>query len=349
MVASKYRALVETSSRLADVDVFDDIDHDTIVDATALLERIRPVLDSVRAMELHECVVPVDYKPDFFPHHMDDVQHLRNLSRALRFASDVAAYNEDYRSVARFGTVILDLANAVRRGGLVVDHLVSIAVSGCGVACLRKVRERFSDDVRRDLIDSLDRYEREREPFSCVVKRDAEWEAESGYEDDGTELSEEELIDADSELPIENQKLLIQLVKELSNQPKSEKRAMHADQERRALAITRLLAVDLAIRCSHARTERFPNAIAELVPDCLPRLLRDPFSNSDFIYRHGTNSFTLYSTGPDKTDSGGHFGPWIAVSVGGYDLCLDSEDYSPNCCTIQRPSLASWIWSRLCF
>ena len=165
MDASLYSELIETSSRLADVELFDDIDHDCIDDATALLERIRPILNSTREFDLQKCAVPVEYKPDFFTYHMNDVQHLRNLSRAFRFASDVAAFNREYEAVAQNGTVILDLANAVRRGGLVVDHLVAVAISGCGVGCVRSVREHFADDVRRDLIAALDRNESEREPF----------------------------------------------------------------------------------------------------------------------------------------------------------------------------------------
>lgn len=350
MVASPYSALVESSSRLADVDLLEDVNQDCIDDANILLERIRPVLDATRKVALQKCEVPIEFKPDFFSHHMDDVQNLRNLSRAFRFASEVAALSGDFDTVAQYGINILDLANATRRGGLIVDHLVAVAISGCGVGALRSHRHRFDDDVRGDLISALNRYEREREPYSDIAARDAKWEAESGCENDGNELSEDELIDPDSELSVEEQRAMVQLVKDFGNRPESEIQAMHADQDRHELAMTRLLSVDLGIRSLKDRTGQYPHSILELAPDIFSTVPRDPFTNDDFIYRSADNAFELYSTGPDKPDSGGRFGPWLAVSNGGYDLGLDAEDYWPDCCTIQtRPGLVRRLWSRLQF
>lgn len=350
MVSSPYNALVESSSRLADVDLLEDVNQDCIEDANVLLERIYPVLDATRKVALQRCEVPVEFKPDFFSHHMDDLQKLRNLSRAFRFASQVAAFNADLDSVAQYGIIILDLANAIRRGGLIVDHLVAVAISGCGVESLLSLRDRFDDNVRGDLIAALNRYEREREPYSEIAARDAKWEAESGYEDGGNELSDDELIEPDSELSVEEQRAMIQLVKDFGNRPETEIQAMHADQDRHALAMTRLLSVDLATRSWKHRTGRYPPSIRELAPDILPSVPQDPFTDDEFIYRSADNSFELYSTGPDKTDSGGRFGSWLAVSTGGYDLCLDAEDYRPDCCTIEtRPGLARRLWSRLRF
>jgi hypothetical protein len=308
------------------------------------------VLDATRKVALQRCEVPVEFKPDFFSHHMDDVQNLRNLSRAFRFASEVAAFKGDFDTVAQYGINILDLANATRRGGLIVDHLVAVAISGCGVGALRSHRHRFDDDVHGNLVSALNRYEREREPYSEITARDAKWEAESGYENDGNELSEDELIDSDSKLSVEQQKAIVQLVKDFGNRPETEIQAMHADQDRHELAMTRLLSVDLAIRSWKHRTGRYPHSILELAPDILSTVPSDPFTDDEFIYRSADNSFELYSTGPDKTDSGGRFGPWLAVSTGGYDLCLDAEDYWLDCCTIQtRSGLVRRLWSRLRF
>lgn len=350
MVSSPYSVLVESSSRLADVDLLEDVNQDCIDDANILLERIRPVLDATRKVALPRCEVPVEFKPDFVSHHMDDLQNLRNLSRAFRFASQVAAFDANLDTAAQYGITILDLANATRRGGLIVDHLVAVAISGCGVESLRSLRDRFDDNARGNLIVALNRYEPEREPYSELAARDAKWEAESGYEDDGNELSEDELIDLDSELSVEEQRAMIQLIKDFGNRPDAEIQAMQADQDRHALAMTRLLTVDLAIRSWKDRTGRYPHSICELAPDILSSVPHDPFTDQEFVYRSADNSFELYSTGPDKTDSGGRFGSWLAVSTGGYDLCLDAEDYWPDCCTIEtRPGFFRRLWSRLRF
>ena len=68
------------------------------------------------------------------------------------------------------------------------------------------------------------------------------------------------------------------------------------------------------------------NVLVELAPEILCSVPQDPFTDDDFIYRKTGDNFVLYSTGPDKTDSGGRFGSWLAVSAGCYDLCLDADD-----------------------
>ncbi|QDU94872.1 hypothetical protein [Lignipirellula cremea] len=322
-----YRELVEIASGLPEIEPFDPTDQDAIGEARALLERIYPVLEATRKIAFPKCAVPVEYRPDFFADHMEDNRRLRNLARALVFAADVAALQGEYSYVAQFGIALLDLANAVRRGGLVVDHLVANAILGCGVGCLRSVRTHFGEPVRRDLLAALGRQEEEREPLAGIAARDAKWEAESGYEEEGRKLSEEDWLDPDSDLPIEDQQALLQLVNDFGKQPESARLALHAEQERHALALPRLLAIDLAIRCWKDRHGQYPGALADLAPDVLPAVPLDPFTSAEFLYRPSDASFALYSPGPDQTDSGGNFGPWPAVSAGGYDLGLDAEDY----------------------
>lgn len=348
MRTSLYDTLVELSSRLADVDLLDEVGHDCIDDANALLERIRPTLNSVRGLELQKCSVPIRYEPDFFSSHTSDFQNLNKLASAFRFAADVDFFRGYYEAGAQNGICILDLANAFRRGGIVVDQLVSVAVSGYGVACLRSVRERFPDAVRCDLIGKLQRYELERESLCTIKERDAKWLATSGYEEDGGKLSEDELIDRDSELSVAEQRAMIQMVNEFGNRPESEMQVIQDGQDRRALASTRLLVVDLAIRCWEHANGRYPSSLNDLVPAILVDVPRDPFTDEDFIYVPSNDSFLLYSTGPDKRDTGGNFGSWLAVSNGGYDLCLDSEEYWPECgINHRRPSRLRRLWKCL--
>jgi hypothetical protein len=345
MVTTAYSALVESSRRLGDVK-FPEIDQSSIEAATNLLSHISPLLDAVCEAEFQKCVVPVEFRLDFFPDHANDLEQLRSLTRALRFAGDVATFNEDYEAVARYGIVFLDLSNAARRGGLVVDHLLGIGIEGCGVELIRKVRHRFPAVVRRYLIQAISRYEREREPLQDIIGRDAKWEFETDI--DNVVPNEFEFIATDCELPIEDQKAIHQLVKDFVALPESEKQVLHRDQDRWSLARTRLLMLDLALRSWMDTSGKFPHSIAALTPEPLSAVPLDPFTNHDFIYRLKGNSFTLYSTGPDRVDSGGHFGSWPAVCVGGYDLCLDAEDYRSECCIVPtRPNRARRLWAWL--
>ena len=350
MTESPYTDLVHSASRLADIELTEVVSEAFIDDAKTLLERIRPVLDATQNIPLQECRVPVEFSSDFFPRHMEDLQHLRNLARAYGFASDVAAVSANVDLVTRYGIANLDLSNATRRGGLIVDYLVAVAISGVGVSSLRMFRDRFDDESRNKLMDAIERHERERESYSEIAARDARWEAECGCDEDGSESTEGCLIDPESDLPPETQEALLKLIKQFSDKPEAEIQSMYLNIDRHSVAMPRLLWVDLAVRSWRHRFGHYPDLISDLVPAVASAVPRDPFTEEEFIYRPTGDDFRLYSTGPDKQDGGGRFGPWWAVSSGGFDLSLDAEDYQHDCCAVpSSPGRLQRLWSRLAF
>lgn len=156
------------------------------------------------------------------------------------------------------------------------------------------------------------------------------------------------MIDPDSELSAEDQREILQLFKKMASEPDDERQIMHVNAERFALAETRLLSIDLALRCWKSCTGRYPSSIADLAPSILPVVPLDPFTETSFIYRATIDTFSLYSTGPDKMDGGGRFAPWCEVSAGGYDLSLDAQDYWSDFTTSHhRPGIVRRLYSRL--
>ena len=76
--------------------------------------------------------------------------------------------------------------------------------------------------------------------------------------------------------------------------------------------------------------------LTDLIPDFLDNLPLDPLTDQPFVYRNASgDSFVLYSTGPHKIDHGGVFGHWLDVEAGRVDFCLDTNDYSLDCCTLK--------------
>jgi hypothetical protein len=63
--------------------------------------------------------------------------------------------------------------------------------------------------------------------------------------------------------------------------------------------------IGLAARIYQAREKRFPAAIADLVPDILPREPLDPFTGKPFVYRVDQNGLLVYSLGSNEKDDGG--------------------------------------------
>lgn len=350
MVATIYSELLDIAAQVAAVEAFEVIDNHCIDEAVARLEQIKPALNALERLPLRQCVVPVLFQQDFFDCRMKDLQQLRKLSWALQFAADVSAYRGDYKETARYGMVLLDLASAIRRGGLVVDYLIAVAFAGCAVERLRVVRQHFPHDVCRELISSIAGYEIDREPFEEIAARDARWEAESGYEANKAEMSEDDWLDSASEIPIDDQRIVIQAVKEFADQPRQDLQATYASADLRALAMVRLLAVDLAIRCWKSDNGRYPETLAALSPKMMIDVPCDPFTGNDFVYRCDHGSYTLYSTGPDAQDSGGRFASWCKLYSGGYDLSLDCGDYEEDLTVKpERVGLLGRLWSRIKF
>jgi hypothetical protein len=329
MTATPYEALVESASRLISADTLADFEEHNISDAASLAEQNRHVLDSARHLLTQQCCVPVRYERSFFPDHADDFSHLRNLARAFRVEALFAASHGEFGTAALAGVDILELANAVRRGGLVVDLLVSIAISGVAMDLLRKLRGNLDEATRLTLRDALRSLQHEQEPFSDIYARDQAWERAVGAENEPCDFTAHELMDPqECGLSEDEQRVVIAIMQQMAELPDSEQREMQYNQDRHSLALMRMLSVDLALRSWHAQTHSYPSSLGLLVPQHLPEVPEDPFTGNAFVYRPvDSRTFLLYSTGPTMADHGGVFGPWYGVAAGLADLCLDENDY----------------------
>jgi hypothetical protein len=244
-----YEKLLESASRLTDMDALAEIDEADAAAISGLLHRNQLALESARRVLGPECVVPIRYEKAFFSEHCDHFSHLRNLARAFHAEAWLAAANNDFRAAARIGIDTLELANAVRRGGLVTDHLVGIAISGIAMDDLRKIRTKLDTGTRRLVIDELQRLEAEREPFADIVARDRDWEVAVGYEDKPCDFMSQGLSDPEEcGLSEEEQKELLQFLQQVADLPERDRREMERDQDFHILALMRMLAVDLALR-----------------------------------------------------------------------------------------------------
>jgi hypothetical protein len=61
----------------------------------------------------------------------------------------------------------------------------------------------------------------------------------------------------------------------------------------------------LACRVFKARTGRYPDSLAELVPDLVPAVPIDPFTGDPLVYRREGEGFVVYSLGSNQKDDGG--------------------------------------------
>ena len=90
----------------------------------------------------------------------------------------------------------------------------------------------------------------------------------------------------------------------------------HVRREASCLANTRLARTALALEQFRAAHHRYPAALSELCPACLPELPLDPFDGQPLRYQPRAAGYLLYSIGSDLKDDGGrrmkaNIGDWV--------------------------------------
>jgi hypothetical protein len=228
-----------------------------------------------------QSAVPVQNDMNWFNTHMVQIAGHKPMAQLL--VAEGMIHLEDGRTneAARCFADCIVFAHAAHRHGLMIDDLVAIACQAIGSRQLVQVAPHVSPDALQEILPDLIALDQTREPAAAVVARDRAW----GHGSYGL------------------WRLLWMRIVMFKNT-----RAMEASFEKkqaRSVAALRLVMTELAVRGYQAKNGKQPMALAELVPAWLPAVPLDPFSNRPLIYRVTTNSFLLYSVGPDGKDDQG--------------------------------------------
>lgn len=257
-----------------------------------------PVLERIqRALELPS-VVPIDWDQPDLSAHLNDVQLIRTIARALSAARHEAKLAGDIAASNQYGLDLLKLSRRAQEGGLVTDMLTAAAYYGMGLGELAKKIDSLDQETCRDLTTAIN-------PFWPLK--------EEGKLLDALETRVSAYI---KRAHGTFQYLLA------SWQLQAQKQQMRSGYEEvldRLESARQQLLLRLAIRQFQLDQERLPDSLDSLAPEYLPTIPTDPFTAGDFLYRASENSYELYSPGPDKVDNGN--------AKGSDDVSLDpSED-----------------------
>lgn len=328
--STPYESLLNIGRSLRAFPRNETADEPSAAEIGSFLAANRDLLEQVRVTLSPACRVPVVYDKSHFEQHSDSFLMLRDLATALRWKIEELAAKGEFVPAARWAIDLLDLANGVRRGGLIVDSQVSIAVGGhSAVEQLRRIRHQLPADYRPSLIEELTRVDAQHEPFAEILARDREWERRVDLppynpRDAWTPEMLEQLEQIDRET---HAKVKEYLASEDPPNTEPDNYDFIRLQNMESLAKLRLLAIDTALRLWQSTRGRYPESLDELTPEILPTLPLDPYAAAPFRYRRHGDQFLLYSVGYSGVDQGGAFGPCYGWERHNFDLCLDSYDY----------------------
>lgn len=228
-----------------------------------------------------QSAVPVTNDMNWFNLHLIQMAGHKSMAQLLIAEGLVHLQEGRTNEAARSFADCIVFAHAAHRHGLMIDELVGIACQAIGARRLVQVAPHISPDALREILPDLVAPDQSREPAAAIVRRDRECIREA-Y---GVWRS---------------MWMRIVMFKDT--------RASEASFEKkqaRSVAALRLVMTELAIRGYQAKNGKPPRALAELVPAWLPAVPLDPFSHRPLVYRITTNSFLLYSVGPDGKDDQG--------------------------------------------
>ncbi|WP_182864677.1 hypothetical protein [Stieleria mannarensis] len=89
-------------------------------------------------------------------------------------------------------------------------------------------------------------------------------------------------------------------------------------------AALRMLIAEFAVRVFSEKYGRLPSELEALVPEFLPSVPADPYTDRPLIYRQTDQGFVIYSAGRNGIDDGGQFGDITTLYQDDSDFDLDT-------------------------
>jgi hypothetical protein len=259
---------------------------------TDLLAELLPLLDNPNHVPFDPAT---DLREDYW---MGGVSTARDLGRAL--SAEAAASPPD--RAAEWALANVRLGGMLRRGGLLLQEVIGVAVEDIGHADLARIRDQLSPSSSSRALAVLRRTHAELEAPEAIHARDrAYMERTYGWEEQFGRVLDDAIYGN-----VEHQG--------------------YDGMRQRSHALNALLQTDLAVRLFRHERGRLPQTLAELVPVYLPEVPLDPYSQKPLIYQAEDDNFVLYSVGEDGVDNGGRCTPEDRMPFDapeGFDLNLD--------------------------
>jgi hypothetical protein len=234
----------------------------------------------VRRGLVHEYAVPLTNGGDW-SQQLTNLAAFKSLAHLLKAEGAIAEADGRTNDAVRAYADVIEFGDRLARGGLIIDDLIGITVKVIGREKLERLAPNIGAADRIELLKRLATIEARSENAGAVLDRDRMWSRrEFGL--------------------LRRMWMRLMLFKSL-HQAEEHHRKRHD----RSSTELRLLEAHLAVLAFHAEHHALPAKLSDLVPGKLHAVPLDPFSGKPIRYVTRTNSFLLYSVGPDGIDDRG--------------------------------------------
>lgn len=248
-------------------------------------QELAPAIAMVQSALTRPVLRPLDYHDSDLG--MDHLAEFRTIARGMNLGGKLARLDGDFNLAANRYLELMQFGNAAARGGLMIDALVGVSVSGIGARGLWEMRENAPRESLPAFVERLRAAEEGLEPADVFIHRDRVWsQRANGWHGHLTQIISDIhpgggifwWVDTGFEGAFDR----------------------HA-------ATLRLLQVELALRTYRNQHGDWPATLDQLTPEILPSIPVDPFSSdgAPLRYRRDGEAYVLYSVNVDGVDDGG--------------------------------------------
>jgi hypothetical protein len=285
----------------------------------AFVAKYAHVYDMIQTGLAKPCQVPVvwdDPQMTWFCVELGNSTSIHQLARALSAKAKLAELDGriDDALAAYLDTIRLGRASA--HGGLLHHWFRHRGFAGMGREGICRLRKSLSKRQYALLIPALTELMLREESLEGCSERDAAW-------NDNAPGWMGRLGHAMLAITGEDEAIFRRMGETGDTLRQSQTQARDRD-----LAKMRLLICDLAIRAYWLDHGRNPAKLADLVPDYLPEVPKDPFNGGQLVYRLAPNGYLLYSVGVNGVDDGGKNSGPTGLEENG-DILLDDSPTPP--------------------
>jgi hypothetical protein len=263
----------------------EDLDTATRQQLRGFVTRHGHAFHTARVGLARDCCMPPVYSTAQIGDSLDHVMALRDLALAFRAEGKLAELQGRPSDAAKSYLDAIQLGRETARGSRALHWTISHAFEGIGMDPLIGLRGKLTSEQCRELIDTLQTMNANREPVESVAARDQLFER-IGF------VWYEQLMETLSTITGSKRDLQSSL-QEIAEQHEAK---------------LRLLTCGLALRAYCAENGNPPEKLADLVPEYLTEVPRDPYSGKPLVYRRDAKGYVLYSVGSDGRDDGGQPG-----------------------------------------
>jgi len=225
-----------------------------------LVAKNSEALQAARTGLQEDCAVPLQFSENYMSRHLPELAGYKRLAQAFVAEGRLAEMENRPGNAAKSYLDAIHLGNKSAHGGVLIDQLVGTAIEAMGASHLQKLVDQLDAKSCRETAATLETLDAQRQTWKEVMQQERVW-SRRAYP--GVKYRWTELV--------------------MSSSLKKAYQAGERKFNKRQI-ITRQLLVDLAARAYELENGHRPASLADLAPDYLKAVPKDPLTGTNLVY-----------------------------------------------------------------